>query len=444
MSVYFPHTAEDVQAMLKACKANSIEDLYVDIPQSLFAKPLDIPAGKTQQEVEEYFNKVAEKNVVYNTILRGAGSYYHYVPPVVKSLASKGEFVTAYTPYQAEISQGMLKTFYEYQSLICRLLDMDVSNASVYNGSTAAAEAAIMCLERRKSKVIVANKIKPDTLKTLETYVDGKHGDVIIAPTDNGMLDIEKLEEILDDSVACVYLEQPNYYGNIEDAKLLGDLLQSKKIKYVMGINPIAAAILKTPGECNADIAVGEGQPLGLSLGFGGPYLGFMACTQKEVRRMPGRIVGKTVDAEGKDAYVLTLQAREQHIRREKAISNICSNQALCALTATLYLGAIGKEGLKEVAYECLNLAHYFANSLAEKGIAIAGDKEFFHEFVTSTPCKSRKILKALKEQRILGGHLLSNDEILWCVTEMATKDSLDYATSIISSVVEEVENVDI
>lgn len=432
MSIYFPHTKADIEEMLKACKAKSLEDLYVDVPKDLFVKELNIPSGKTQQEVLRQFEEMSDKNVVYKTILKGAGSYNHYIPPVVKALTSKAEFVTAYTPYQAEMSQGILKSFFEYQTMICNLLEMDVSNASVYSGASAAAEAAIMCIERKRTKVIVANKIKPDTLKTIKTYTDG-HGEVIVLESENGKVDIQSLEKELADDAACVYLEQPNYFGSIEDAKAVGDMLATKGIKFVMGVNPIAMAILKSPRECGADIAVGEGQPLGMPLSFGGPYLGFMACLEKEVRRMPGRIVGKTTDAEGKDAYVLTLQAREQHIRRERALSNICSNQALCALTATIYLAALGKEGLKDVANACVDLAHYFAKKLKDAGVNVLDKGEFFHEFVTSTKARARDVLKALKEEGILGGHLLNNDEILWCTTEMVDKKDLDKAVEIIA-----------
>lgn len=432
MSTYFPHTQKDIDEMLKACNASSLDDLYADVPKDLFAKKLNIPEGKTEQEILDQFEELASKNVVYKTILKGAGSYHHYIPPVVKALSSKAEFVTAYTPYQAEMSQGILKIFFEYQTMICNLLEMDVSNASVYNGSSAAAEAAIMCIDRKRKKVIVANEIKPDTLKTIKTYVDG-HGEVVVLETEDGKVDIQNLEKELSDDTACVYLEQPNYFGSIEDAKKVGDILKEKGIKFVMGVNPIAMAILKTPRECGADIAVGEGQPLGMPLSFGGPYLGFMTCLEKEVRKMPGRIVGKTKDAEGNDAYVLTLQAREQHIRRERALSNICSNQALCALTATIYLAALGKEGLKDVANACVDLSHYFASELKKANVCVVDKGEFFHEFVTITKSRARDVLKALKEENILGGHLLDNDEILWCTTEMVDKKDLDKAVEIIA-----------
>lgn len=429
MSNYVPHTKEDIEKMLKAVGVKSMDALFSDVPKKLLIKDLNIPQGITQQEVTEFMQNLADTNIVYDVVLRGAGSYHHFIPATVKSLSSRAEFVTAYTPYQAELSQGILQVIFEYQTMICNLTGLEVSNASVYNGASAAAEAVLMCREGKKSKVIVLGSIRPDTKSTINTYIEAHNLKIVDVEYDNNLT---ALKEALDAEVCCVYVEQPGYLGHIIDAKKVGDVVKASGAKYIMGCNPISLAILKSPGECGADIAVGEGQPLGLPMGFGGPYLGFMACTEKMMRKLPGRIVGETVDKEGRKAYVLTLQAREQHIRRERALSNICSNQALCALTATIYLSSIGKEGLKEVAKSCLSLAHYFKTALSEiEGVTI-DSHETFHEFITETPGKVDCILKQLSEYNILGGLKLDSDRILWCVTETVSKESLDFVVDVI------------
>ncbi|HQC55064.1 MAG TPA: aminomethyl-transferring glycine dehydrogenase subunit GcvPA [Clostridia bacterium] len=433
MSNYVPHTEEDIKSMLKAIGVKSTIELYSDVPKKLLLKELNIPKGITQQEVLEFMQKLADENTVYKAVLRGAGSYRHFIPSVVKNLSSRAEFVTAYTPYQAEMSQGILQVIFEYQTMICNLTGLEVSNASVYNGASAAAEGILMCRERNKSKAIILGNIRPDTRATITTYTEDLGLEIIDIAFDE---DLQGLKEALDDQVACVYVEQPGYYGQIIDAKKVGDVVKESGAKYIMGCNPISLAILKSPGECGADIAVGDAQPLGLPLGFGGPYLGFMACTEKMMRKIPGRIVGETVDAEGKKAYVLTLQAREQHIRRERALSNICSNQALCALTATIYLSAVGKQGLIDVANECVNLSHYFKNELSKvQGVEFV-EGEFFHEFVTITPGKADIILSELNKVNILGGLKLDRDRILWCVTETVSKECLDLVVDLIRGLV--------
>jgi len=432
MSHYVPHTEADIKAMLKDIGVKSKTELFSDVPKKLLLKELNIPEGITQQEVLEFMQKLADANTVYDVVLRGAGSYKHFIPSTVKNLSSRAEFVTAYTPYQAEISQGILQVIFEYQTMICNLTGMEVSNASVYNGASAAAEAILMCKERNKSKVIILGDIRPDTKSTIITYTEDQGLEILDIPLDK---DLKGLKEALDDQVACVYVEQPGYLGNVIDAKEVGDIVKGSGAKYIMGCNPISLAILKSPGECGVDIAVGDGQPLGLPLGFGGPYLGFMACTEKMMRKIPGRIVGETVDVDGKKAYVLTLQAREQHIRRERALSNICSNQALCALTVTIYLSTIGKQGLIDVAKECVNLSHYFKNELSKvQGIEFL-EGEFFHEFVTITPGKVDAILSELNKVNILGGLKLDRDRILWCVTETVSKECLDFVVDLIRGV---------
>ena len=354
---------------------------------------------------------------------------------MVKNLASRSEFITAYTPYQAEMSQGILQAIFEYQSMICNLTGMDVSNASVYNGANAAAEAMLMSTDRTRKVFITFDNIRPDTLKVLNTYAHRRGITVCVLPSKEGVCDLKALKEHLDDTSAAVYIEQPNYFGLLEDAEKIGELAHEAKAKFVMGCNPIALAIVKSPAECGADIAVGDAQPLGLPMAFGGPYVGFMACTEKEMRKMPGRIVGETTDHDGNRAYVLTLQAREQHIRREKAFSNICSNQAYCALIASMYMAAMGPSGMEEVANACVSYAHYFADALASLGFALKYNGEFFHEFVTVSTIPAEKILKALDKEGILGGLKLSDNEILWCTTETLTKADIDRAVEVIRRV---------
>ena len=324
----------------------------------------------------------------------------------------------------------MLQAIFEYQTDMCQLMDMPVSNASVYDGATAAAEGAAMCRERKRTKTLVSATAQPDTIQVMETYCQAANTELVIVPEKDGKTDKEALKELLDDTAACFYVQQPNYYGLFEDCEELGQIVHEKGAKYIMGCNPIALGVMATPGQCGADVATAEGQPLGMPLAYGGPYLGIMTCSEKMMRKIPGRIVGETTDAEGNRAFVLTLQAREQHIRREKASSNICSNQALCALTASVYLAAMGPNGLRNVANLCLSKAHYAAQQIsAIPGFEMVYQGEFFHEFVTSCPVCPQKVMQALEEKGILGGLPLTGDkkgQILWCVTEMNTKEEID------------------
>ena len=328
MGSYLPSTDGERQAMLEAIGCRSMDDLYAQVPPEMRVDRLDLPDGKSELEVRRILEDMAAKNTVFPSVFRGAGAYRHYIPSIVKSVTSKETFLTAYTPYQAELSQGVLQSIFEYQTMICTLTGMDASNASIYDGASAAAEAVAMCRDRKRSTVLLSAAIHPMVRRTVETYCFGNGMEVRIVPMKNGFTDAQALAGLLDDTVACFYLQQPNYFGRIESAKELGEAAHAAGAKFIMGVNPIAMAVLKTPGECGADIAVGEGQPLGMPLSFGGPYLGFMAATAALTRKLPGRIVGETADHDGRRAYVLTLQAREQHIRREKASSNVCSNQA--------------------------------------------------------------------------------------------------------------------
>ena len=432
---YVPSTPAERQEMLRAVGAEDFKALYRDVPQEvLLDRPLDLPEGMSELEMSRRMSEMAAKNRLFPTVLRGAGAYDHYIPAVVRSIPAKEEFLTAYTPYQAEMSQGVLQSIFEYQTMICELTGMDVSNASVYDGATAAAEAAAMCRDRKRRVTLISAAAHPDTINTVRTYCYGTGDELRVVPMKDGKTDPDALREMLTPEVASFYVQQPNFYGQLEDAEALGALVHDAGALYVMGCNPISLGILKTPRDCGADVAVGEGQPLGLPLGFGGPYLGFMATTSKYMRRLPGRIVGETVDSRGERAYVLSLQAREQHIRREKASSNICSNEALCALTAAVYLATVGPEGLAECARQCMAKAHYLCKKLCEiEGVKLVCRGEFFHEFVTTLP-RCDEVLKALEAAGILGGLPIA-EGVLWCATEKASKAELDRAVAIVKEV---------
>ena len=434
MGSYVPNTPAQRREMLGVLGLGSMEELYRDVPASMLVRDgLHLPRGLSEWEVRGKVTALAERNRIYPTILRGAGAYHHFIPAVVKHITGREELVTAYTPYQAEISQGILQSIFEYQTMICALTGMDVSNASVYDGANAAAESIAMCRDRRRGKAYVSACANPQTIAVMKTYCFGSNTELIVVPEKDGRTDQEALRAMLGEDAACFYLQQPNYYGNMEDAAAVGEIVHAAGAKYVMGVNPIACAVMAAPGECGADVAVGEGQPLGLDLSFGGPYLGFMAATKAMFRKLPGRIVGQTHDVEGKVGYVLTLTAREQHIRREKASSNICSNQALCALTAGVYLTAMGPEGLEKAARQSMSKAHYLAAELEKIGMKRLHGGEFFHEFVTACD-KPQAVLDALDKAGILGG-LPVEGGILWCVTEMVSREEIDRAVAIIKEV---------
>ena len=432
---YVPSTPAQRQEMLQAVGLASTRELYRDVPeQMLLDRALDLPEGMSELEVGRAITAMAEKNTKFSTILRGAGAYDHYIPALVKSIPAKEEFLTAYTPYQAEMSQGVLQSIFEYQTMICELTGMDVSNASVYDGATAAAEAAAMCRDRKRRVTLISGAAHPDTINTVRTYCFGTGDELRVVPVKDGRTDPEALQAMLTSEIASFYVQQPNFFGQLEDVETIGEMVHAAGALFVMGCNPISLGVLKTPRDCGADVAVGEGQPLGLPLGYGGPYLGFMATTQKHMRKLPGRIVGETVDARGERCYVLSLQAREQHIRREKASSNICSNEALCALTASVYLAVMGPQGLKEAAEQCMAKAHYLMRGLtAIEGVELQYPGPFFHEFVTSLP-RREEVLSALEQAGILGG-LPVEEGVLWCATEKQSKAELDKAIAIVKEV---------
>ncbi len=427
MGSYIPSTPQERQEMLQAIGYKDISELYQDVPERVRLKELlNIPKGLSEMEVRQRMDGMAGKNKVFSTVLRGAGAYDHFIPAVVGSVVSKEEFSTTYTPYQAELSQGVLRSIFEYQTMICELTGMDVSNASVYDGASAAAEATMMCLDRKRDKVLVSEAVHPEVLETIRTYCWGRDVEMVVVPAKDGRTDREALKDLADEKTACVYIQQPNFYGIIEDATELVADIQAAGAKAIMGVYPISLGMLKTPAECGADIAVGEGQPLGISLNYGGPYLGFMTAKKELTRYLPGRIAGETKDKKGRTAYVLTLQAREQHIRREKAGSNVCSNQALCAMTAAVYMGAMGFKGIKQAAQLCYHRAHYFQDELLKlPGFERVHEGAFFNEFVTSTPIDARELEKGLMERGILPG-LIVDGGMLWCVTEKQNKETLD------------------
>ncbi|MBP9987980.1 MAG: aminomethyl-transferring glycine dehydrogenase subunit GcvPA [Ruminococcus sp.] len=440
MGSYIPNTEAEKLEMLKTLGMSSTDELYSVVPENVRLKKLNLADGLSELEVSKKVRAVSEKNKIFSSIFRGAGSYCHYIPSVVKTITSKEEFVTAYTPYQAEISQGILQSIFEYQTQICELTGMDVSNASVYDGGTAAAEAVLMNIDgRRKKNVVISGTTAPDVITVVKTYCESRNVPVTVVPEKDGATDIEALKGIIDKETACVYVQSPNFYGVIEDMDSIVEISHNLGTKVAMGVNPISLGLLKTPGEYGADIACGEGQPLGIPMGFGGPYLGFMAAKSDMMRKLPGRIVGQTTDANGNRCYVLTLQAREQHIRREKASSNICSNEALCAMTASVYLAAVGADGLAQVAKNSVSHAHYLADELSKlDGFKLVNDKTFFHEFLMTCPIDADLLNAKLAENNILGG-LNVNGNILWCATEMNSKSDIDKLVSLVAEIIKEV-----
>jgi glycine dehydrogenase subunit 1 len=440
MGTYVPNTLQEQQEMLQAINASDFRDLFRAIPKEVYLEEgLKLNKGLSEFEVRRRMTAIAAKNKVFTSIYRGAGAYNHYIPSIVTQITSKEEFVTAYTPYQAEISQGILQSIFEYQTMICELTGMNVSNASVYDGATAAAEAVIMCKERKQKKAIISATVHPQTIETIITYCDGTDIEVMVAPAKDGRTDLEQLKTLIDGETACVLIQQPNFYGLLEDGDGVGALTSGTDVKYIMSCNPISLGLLKAPIEYGVDIAVGEGQPLGIPLSFGGPYLGFMAATEKMMRRLPGRIVGETTDNKGNRTFVLTLQAREQHIRREKASSNICSNQALCAMTAAVYLDAMGKKGLQNAAELSMSKAHYLADRICElPSFSLRYSGEYFNEFITTFTGDVDKLMIELEGRGILGGYPLTGEQkgdILWCATEMNTKEEIDGLITVMKEV---------
>ncbi len=435
MNHYHPHTPEETAEMLQFLGLKSLDDLFTDIPQSVKqAIPGEEHPGLSQMETLQAIEDLAAQNTKYRLTLRGAGCYDHFIPPIVPQLANKKEFLSAYTPYQAELSQGVLQAIFEYQTLICELTGMDASNAGVYDFATAAAEAAVMCRDRKRSVALVSAATHPDTLAVMQTYGYGTDTQVRIVPQKNGHTDPEALKTMLTDDVASLYIQQPNHFGLLEDVSALFNAAKEARVKCILSVNPLSLALLPGGDELGADIVCGDLQPFGLPMMYGGPHAGFMACTKALTRRLPGRIAGQTNDADGNRAFVLTLQAREQHIRREKASSNICTNHAHSTLTASIYLTYMGLKGITAVAENCISKAHYFAKELCKiNGVSLRYTGEFFHEFVTDLP-DPQAVEAALHTQGILSGLPLEGG-MLWCVTEKASKAQLDAVVGIVQEV---------
>ncbi len=432
MGSYVPGTPEEQKAMLAELGLDSLDGLFAHIPAELKTGELSLPSGLTEMEAARAMEETSAGNMQFKSVFRGAGSYRHYIPAIVRTVTSKEEFLTSYTPYQAEISQGVLQSIFEYQTQICELTGMDVSNASMYDGASASAEAVFMCEERKRSGVVLSDSVDPQIREVIATYCESRSVAVTVLPAKDGVTDEDALEKALEGgSAACVFVQSPNYFGLIEPVAEIAERAHAHGAKLIMNANPVSLGILKTPRELGADIAVGEGQPLGLPMGFGGPYIGFLACGKDMMRRLPGRIVGQTEDAQGRRCFVLTLQAREQHIRREKASSNICSNEALCAMTVSVYLAAVGAEGLARVAQNCYANAHYLANALEKCGLPRVYGGEFFHEFLTKKPSDPQALLAKLEQEGILGG-LPTENGMLWCCTEMNSRADIEKLLSIV------------
>ena len=434
---YFPHTEDDLQAMLQKVGVASMDDLYAEVPAGIrFQGDYQLPSEMSELEVRQLFEKLGTQNQTL-TCFAGAGVYDHYTPAVIPQLLQRSEFLTSYTPYQAEISQGTLHYIFEYQSMMTELTGMDISNASMYDGTTAAAEAVMMAVAsgKKQNKVLVSETLDPKTLEVIRTYAHfhGIQLEMIVA--ENGVTSKADMEaKLAEGGVAGVLVQQPNYYGIVEDYSGFADSCHQQKALFMMDSVIADLAVLKTPGEWGADIAVGDGQSLGIPMQWGGPYVGYLCCTEKLIRKMPGRIVGKTVDSRGQRAFVLTLQAREQHIRRQKATSNICSNQSLMALFVTMYCSLMGKQGLKEAAELSYAGAHYLCDELLKTGhFQLVYQQPFFNEFVVRYDGDVDSLQRRWLQHGFFGGVKIADDQIMLVVTEKRTKEEIRQLVETIS-----------
>ena len=431
MHRYFPHTPEEIGQMLDTCSAQSLDDLYADVPQELKIKsPYNLPEELSEKEVRDFFAALSSLNKPL-VCFAGSGYYDHYSPAIIPALTSRAEFLTAYTPYQPEISQGTLQYIFEYQTMMTRLTGLDVSNASMYDGSTATAEAMMMCVAaaRKRNRVLLSPTLNPVVAEVVATYARFHGVQLTTLQENDGCTSVESLEtELAKGDVAGVIVASPNRYGILEDYTGWADKIHAAKALLVMNCIAVDLASIRTPGEWGADIAVGDAQSLGVPMSYGGPGLGFMTCTKALMRKMPGRIVGATVDETGQRAFVLTLQAREQHIRREKATSNICSNQSLMALYVTVYMSLMGRHGLEEVNERGAAGAHYLAEELCKTGkfsMSFPG-KPYLNEFAVDTTLDVDSLLKALADNNILGGVKIADNRLLIAVTEMQSREEID------------------
>ena len=431
MFKYFPHTDEDLRAMFEKVGIKSLDDLYAELPEQVkFRGDYAIPSEMSELEVRQLFEQLGSQNRQL-TCFAGAGVYDHYTPSIIPNLLSRSEFLTSYTPYQAEISQGTLHYIFEFQSMMAELTGMDISNASMYDGTTACAEAMMMAVAagKKQRRFLVSETVDPKTVEVMKTYAHFQGIELEMVPAKDGVTDLSALRSHLSalNDVAGVMVQQPNYYGIVEDYSGLADMIHEHKALFVMNSIIADLAVLKTPGELGADIAVGDGQSLGIPMQWGGPYVGYMCCTEKLIRKMPGRIVGKTLDNRGQRAFVLTLQAREQHIRRQKATSNICSNQSLMALFATIYCSLMGREGLREAAELSYAGAHYLCDQLVATGhFSLVYDQPFFNEFIVRYDGNVDELQQRYVDNGIFGGVKVADDQIMFAVTEKRTKEEID------------------
>ena len=432
---YIPHTDDDIRRMLEAIGATQVEDLFATLPKECrLKKPLDLPGPLGEPDLIRHLQGLQPPTV---SGFLGAGAYHHFIPAVVSALTSRSEFYTAYTPYQPEISQGTLQAIFEYQTLMCELTGMEVSNGSLYDGASGLAEAVLMAQRvTKRRRVLLSQAIHPEYRKVIETYIDPEQQEIVLIPygRENGQTDQKVLSRLLDGEVSAVVIQSPNFFGVIEDLQGIGEEVHRVGGLMIAGFSEaIAYGILAPPGAFGADIVAGEGQSLGMPLSFGGPYLGIFTTKNQFVRTMPGRLVGETVDLEGRRGFVLTLATREQHIRREKATSNICTNEGLCALMATIYLSCLGKEGLRELAMMNLSKTEYAKKTISNvRGCKLAFSSPTFNEFVLEIGKDPEKILREMRKEKIIGGLPLArfypelNRHILVTVTEMNTKDEID------------------
>src|SRR5919112_5799552 len=434
-----PHTDGDRVVMLEATGVNGVEEFFTPVPQRVRFPELDLPPVLTELEATDHLAAFAARNDAPpgEDIYLGAGSYRHFIPATVGQILARGEFYTAYTPYQPEVAQGTLQVIYEFQSLVAALTGMDVANASMYDGATALAEGALMTVSssRGRRRIVISPTVHPAYRAVLRTYLEGLALDLVEVPLeDTGFMTTSgEIAPYLTDDLACVVVQYPNFFGGIEDIAAIADLAHARGGSLVVSTYPVALGMLKPPGALGADIVAAEGQALGVPQGYGGPYVGLLASRQSYVRQMPGRLAGMTTDSEDKRGFVLTLQTREQHIRREKATSNICTNQGLMATAATVHMSALGPEGFREVAERAYQNAHYLANEITQvPGYRVATNGEFFHEFVVETPVPAGEVLDALLAQGIIGGLDLGKIDaslgnfMLVCTTELNSRAGID------------------
>ena len=435
---YIANTKADQQEMLETLGLERIEQLFDSVPESVrLRRDLEVPPAMTEMELASHLSELTSRNVSTgdSVCFLGGGSYDHFIPAVVDTVASRNEFYTAYTPYQAEASQGSLQAFFEFQTLLCQLTGMDVANASLYDGSSAAAEAALMAIRvtGRNGKVVVAGSLHPSAREIVDTYLRNLEPELVTVPAPEGTVDLETLADLVDEQTACVFVQQPNFFGCLEEVGQIAAIAHESGALLVASVDPISLGLLERPGSYGADIVIAEGQSLGIPMQLGGPYLGIIASRQPYVRRLPGRVVGQTTDRNGRRAFVLTLQTREQHIRRERATSNICTNQGLLALRATAYLATMGPQGLRELAALCCQKAHYAARVLCEHtGIELRFARPFFKEFALRVPGPAEELLDRLRVAGYQAGlplgrwHTELSDCILVAVTEKRTRGEID------------------